>query len=133
MLNDSANSPELNGKYLGTITKDFVAVSDVIKEASYAMRQRGISDHPIFPVCKSEQPIGALFINKYEERDDISPGFREWSFYISYLDEFVQRGLIEEEGQPAFLEAYRDPDEYCCLMVIDPGFTNFVFVPYPED
>jgi hypothetical protein len=133
MLIDSANSPELSGKYLGTITEDFVAVSEVLKEASYALRQRGISDHPIFPICKTEQPVGALLIDKNERRDDIVEGHRQWSFYISYLDEFIQRELIEEEGLPMFMDAYRDPDEYCCLMVLDPEFTNFVFIPYPED
>ena len=131
MLIDSANSPELSGKYLGTITTDFVAVSEVLKEASYAMRQRGISDHPIFPICKKDQPIGALLIDKYEVRDDIEVTERQWSFYISYLDEFVQRGIIEDV--PNFINAFRDPDEYCCLMVLDPEFTNFVFIPYPED
>ena len=28
------NDPELNGKYLGTITSDFVKISDVLKDAS---------------------------------------------------------------------------------------------------
>ena len=32
------NDPELSGKYLGTITKDFVKVSDILKEASYQVR-----------------------------------------------------------------------------------------------
>jgi hypothetical protein len=43
----------------------------------------------------------------------------------------VQRGLVED--QEAFKAAYKDPDEYCCLFVIDYDFTNFVFLPYPED
>lgn len=51
------NDPELNGKYLGTITKDFVKVADTLKEASYQVRSRKFSDFPIFPVCKSDQPI----------------------------------------------------------------------------
>ena len=28
---------------------------------------------------------------------------------------------------------YKDADEFCCLFVLDKEFTNFVFVPYPED
>ena len=31
---DYFNDPELNGKYLVTITKDFVVVSDTLPEAS---------------------------------------------------------------------------------------------------
>lgn len=118
------NDPELSGKYLGTITKDFVAVSDTLKEASYQIRVRKFSDFPIFPVSKIEMPIGQLLISKSEMA-------LEWSFYASFLDEFVQRGLVENEEE--FQKAYRDPEEYCCLFVFDNEFTNFVFVPYPED
>jgi hypothetical protein len=118
------NDPELSGKYLGTISRDFVKVSDTLKEASYQIRKRGFSDHPIFPVCKEQQPIGTLLIDKQ------SLG-TEWNYYASYLDEFTQRQLIGEQDE--FKEAYKDPDEFCCLFVIDHAFTNFVFIPFPED
>lgn len=118
------NAPELNGKYLGTITKDFVVVADNLKEASYQIRKRGFSAYPIFPVAKVDIPVGQLMIGKYEMATD-------WNYYASYLDEFVERKLISDEG--AFKQAYKDPDEFCCLFVVDAGFTNFVFIPYPED
>ena len=57
------NDPELNGKYLGTISRDFVKVADTIKEASYQIRKRGFSQYPIFPVCKVDQPIGQLLMD----------------------------------------------------------------------
>jgi len=124
MFDYTANDPELNGKYLGTISKDFVLVSDAIKEASYAIRKRGFSDFPIFPVSKIEIPVGQLLIRKYEVGTD-------WNYYASFLDEFVQRKIVEDEA--VFKAAYKDPDEYCCLFVVDEEFTNFVFIPYPED
>jgi len=124
MFDISANDPELNGKYLGTISKDFVLVADAIKEASYAIRKRGFSDYPVFPVSKTEIPIGQLFIRKYEVGTD-------WHYYASFLDEFIQRQIVED--QYLFKAAYKDPDEYCCLFVVDTDFTNFVFIPYPED
>jgi hypothetical protein len=120
------NDPELNGKYLGTITADFAAVADTLKEASYQLRVRGISAHPIFPICKEAQPIGQLLIGKAELA-------LQWNYYFSFLDEFLQRGLIDGDRREAFLEAYRDPDEWCCLFVIDGDFVNFVYIPYPED
>ncbi|MBX2968439.1 MAG: hypothetical protein KF803_03635 [Cyclobacteriaceae bacterium] len=120
------NDPELSGKYLGTISQDFVKVADSIKEASYQVRKRGFSEYPVFPVCKEPQPVGQLLIDKHLA--DL-----QWNYYISYMDEFVQRGLIDEDKQEAFKAAYRDPDEFCCLFVVDKEFTNFVFIPYPED
>lgn len=124
MIDLSSNDPELNGKYLGTISKDFVQVVDVIKEASYAIRKRGFSEYPIFPVCSIEIPVGQLLIRKYEVGTDLN-------YYVSYLDEFLQRKIVEDEAY--FKSVYKNPDEYCCLFVVDEEFTNFVFIPYPED
>jgi len=118
------NDPELSGKYLGTITKDFVVVADTLKEASYQIRKQGFSEFPIFPISKVEIPIGQLMIAK----SDLSTS---WNYYATYLDEFVNRKLIEDAEQ--FKAAFKDPDEFCCLFVVDQQFTNFVFIPYPED
>jgi hypothetical protein len=120
------NDPELNGKYLGTISQDFVKVADTVKEASYQIRKRGFSDYPIFPICKEDQPIGQLLIG--HQVAGIS-----WNYYASFLDEFLQRGLIDEDKREAFVSTYKDPDEFCCLFVVDKEFTNFVFIPFPED
>ena len=120
------NDPELNGKYLGTISHDFVKVADSLKEASYQVRKRGFSDYPIFPICKEQQPIGQILIDQNATGTD-------WNYYVSYLDEFLQRGIIDEGKKDAFISTYKDPDEYCCLFVVDKEFTNFVFIPFPED
>ncbi|MDX1904161.1 MAG: hypothetical protein SFU27_08385 [Thermonemataceae bacterium] len=119
------NDPELQkqAKYLGTFTKDFVLIADTLKEASYQMRTRGFS-YPIFPICKEDVALGALLVGKQELHLD-------WNYYASYIDEFIQRELITDLD--AFKNAYKDPDEYCCLFVIDEEFMNFVFLPYPED
>ena len=29
--------------------------------------------------------------------------------------------------------SFKDPDEFCCLFVIDGEFTRFVYIPYPID
>ncbi len=120
------NDPELSGKYLGTITADFAKVSDNLKEASYQIRTRGFSKHPIFAISKTEVPVGQVLFKKGELDN-------EWNYNASFLDEFVQRKLVEKENIPAFEEAYKDPDEFCCLFVVDEDFTNFVFIPFPED
>lgn len=120
------NDPELSGKYLGTISSDFVKVADTLKEASYQIRKRGISEYPVFPICKESQPIGQIILPQAQANT-------EWNYYASFLDEFVQRGIVDNEKQKDFKEAFKEPDEFCCLFVIDKDFTNFVFIPYPED
>ena len=119
------NDPELNGKYLGTISADFVRVADSLKEASYQIRKAGF-EHPIFCICKTEQAVGQLLIDRKSLHLD-------WHYYASFLDEFVQRGLIAPDKLEPFKNAYKDPDEFCCLFVVDEEFTSFVYIPFPED
>ncbi|MDX5347769.1 MAG: hypothetical protein LPJ89_08520 [Hymenobacteraceae bacterium] len=120
------NDPELNGKYLGTITKDFAVVAETLKEASYQIRKREISEYPIFVFSRQTVPIGSTIIEKEEMA-------LEWDVQASYLELFVQQRIVSEENLADFKRAYKDPDEFCCLFVADTDFTNFVFVPYPED
>jgi hypothetical protein len=119
------NDPELSGKYLGTISADFVKVSDTLKEASYRIRTAGFP-YPVFPISKELISIGQLLIER-------GNGSLTWNYYASFLTEFVERGLIDKEKEESFRETYKDPDEFCCLFVVDREFTNFVFIPYPED
>lgn len=120
------NDPELNGKYLGSITQDFVVVSDTLKEASYQIRKRGFSDYPIFPIAKFDIPIGQLLIQKEELAIN-------WNYNASFLDEFVQREIVSKDKLEDFKTNFKNPDEFCCLFVVDDNFTNFLFIPFPED
>jgi hypothetical protein len=120
------NDPELDGKYLGTISTDFVLVADTIKEAAYQIRKRGFSDYPVFPICKTAQPVGQLLLAQTELGT-------VWNYFASFLAELVERKIVDEDKIDDFVANYKDPDEYACLFVIDPDFTNFLFIPYPED
>ena len=104
------NDPELSGKFLGTISADFVKIADTLREASYQIRKAGF-EHPIFPICKEPQPIGQLLFD---------PGHNNtaWYYYASFLSEFLQRELIAKDGEQDFLDAYKDPDEFCCLLLL---------------
>lgn len=123
------NDPELNGKYLGNISADFVKVADLLKEASWQIRKQKISEFPVFIISRPEIKLGRLLISRHE-REGLS-----WNYYASMLEEFVQRQMIEgnSEGEKAFKKAYQNPDEFCCLFVVDETFTKFIFIPYPNE
>jgi hypothetical protein len=120
------NDPELSGKYLGSITQDFIKLAHILREASYQMRKRNISPFPIFPISKEPIQVGELLVSRAQ-------GLQTWDFYISFLEQFVGKGLIEEVV--AFQTTYKDAEEFCCLCVLDTqnNFNNFVFVPFPEE
>lgn len=126
MLSDY-NDAELDGKYLGKITTDFARIADMLKEAAYQIQKRGFSKYPIFPICREKQAIGQLLFTP----KDI-PAL-EWNYYASFLEEFEQRTILDEEGIKRFKAAYKNSEEFCCLFVIDNDFMRFVFVPYPEE
>ncbi len=126
VLMDDANSPDVDRKLLGLISQDFVKVADQLKEASYQIRKRGFTEHPVFVVGRDDAEIGlALF-----ERESMG---NKWNYRASYLQEFLDRNLVGEESVELFKENYKNPDEYCCLFVLEKDFAGFVFVPFPED
>ena len=119
------NDPALEGPYLGKITTDFARVSERLQEASYLMRQRGYA-YPIFPTAPATIRLGALLVDQGELDN-------QWHYYATYLDALVQCQLIAEDKIAAFKGTYKDPDEFSCLLVVDQGSANFVYVPYPID
>jgi hypothetical protein len=125
-LMDDANSPELNRKLMGHISEDFIRVSDQLKEASYQIRKRGFSNNPIFVITNNEVDLGVLLVGSTEMTN-------RYNYRASFMQEFVDRKLIGEESVEAFVENYKDADEYCCLFALIGDFSGFIYVPYPED
>lgn len=126
-LSNAPNSPDLNGKYLGLISSDFVLVADALKEAAYQIKKRGFSDFPIFVCSQRTIEIGQMLIGVNELNGN------KWNYHASMMEEFVQRKLIAEENVELFEQNFKDIEEYACLFVIDGQFTNFVFIPFPEE
>ena len=125
-MDTMANDPELDGKYLGTISGDFVKVADFLKEANYQIRKRNFSEYPIFPISKVQIPIGQLLYG----RKDLG---LSWNYYASFLEELLEREIIDSEKAEIFKNSFKDPDEFCCLFVVDEKLMSFVYIPYPED
>lgn len=120
------DDPEpLDGKYLGSLTADFVLVADQLKEACYQVAARKISQHPIVVMCLEPQSLGATILKRGAMEGQL------WFYALTIAEELVQRGLIADIE--AFASTYKDYNEFCCLLVVDTKFTNFVYIPYPED
>jgi hypothetical protein len=73
-----------------------------------------------------EIPVGQILIPK-------GPLQLTWNYYASFLDEFIQRELVAADKEEEFKNNYKDPDEFCCLFVVDKDFASFVYIPFPED
>ena len=126
-LSNAPNSPELNGKYLGLISSDFVLVADTLKEAAYQIKKRGFSEFPVFVCSQRPIEIGQMLIGVGELNGN------KWNYHASMMEEFVQRKLIAEENVELFVQNFKDIEEYACLFAVDGQFTNFVFIPFPDE
>lgn len=125
-LMDDANSPEINRKLMGKVSSDFLKVSDHLKESSYQIRKRDFSKYPVFVLSENEIDLGILLFDK--------PDFKTvYQYRANFLEDFIQRGMIGEESRDLFIENYRDPEEYCCLFVIDGDFAGFIYLPFPNE
>lgn len=123
---DDANSPELDKKMVGRVTEDFLIVCDHLKEASYQIRSRNHSQYPVFVVSERESPVGSTFFKP----SDLGTRF----FYnASYFEDFLERELIGSDSEELFKEHYKDPEEFCCLFVIEAQFAGFIYIPFPND
>ncbi len=123
---DDANSPELDKKLLGRVSEDFIKVADHLKEASYQIRSRKFSSFPIFVLATDAVSVGTVLFTNVDFKT-------LYHFSASFLEEFIERNLIGEESIELYKEHYKNPEEYCCLFVIENDFAGFVYLPYPED
>jgi hypothetical protein len=122
------DTDQLDGRYLGTISSDFVRVADRLREVAYIIRQRGYYAYPVFIVSSTPVHLGPLLIDKEEMQN-------EWYYYATYLEALVQARLIAPDKQADFKNVYKNPDEFCCLLVIDlpQEIHKFISIPYPVD
>jgi hypothetical protein len=122
------NSPELQlkGKYLGQISAAFARLSPLLKEAAYEIKARKISEFPIFALCKNTINLGSLLLDTQQSQS-------EWNVYFTYMEELLDRKIIAPYREEAFVRSYKDPSEYACLLVVEPEFTNFIYLPFPEE
>jgi len=126
VLMDDANSPEINQKLMGKVSSDFIKVSEHLKEASYQIIKRKFSENPIFILTENPVEIGATLFQKNDF-------MTSYEYRASFLEEFISRNMIGEESVEFFKENYKDPEEYCCLFVIDQAFAGFIYLPFPND
>lgn len=126
VLMDDANSPEINQKLMGKVSSDFIKVSEHLKEASYQIIKRKFSENPIFILTENTVEIGATLFQQNDFKTT-------YEYRASFLEEFISRNMIGEESIEFFKENYKDPEEYCCLFVIDQAFAGFIYLPFPND
>ncbi len=100
---------------------------DRLKMIAQLILDQKISEYPIFIAHKEPQLIiGRPFIDAEQEESD-------WSFNVSHLEDFANKGLIEPDRIRPFKQAYKNPRQFLCLFIISGNKDGgFAFYPYHE-
>lgn len=105
---------------------ELILMKESIRETAMDIIKEGYSKHPVFIAHKEEIKIGEIILDK----EDMAT---LWSISASTLEEFVEKGLIQEDKKDFFVEQYKDPKQFICLFVIHGASARFVFVPYRSE
>jgi hypothetical protein len=108
---------------LVSLKKDLANYKDAIKEVAIEIMVEGLSAHPIFIAHQHEVNIGEIILDKAELATD-------WTIQASTLEEFIERGIIQDSKKDTFLSSYKNPDDFACVFVVVPEGANFVYYPY---
>ena len=107
---------------LDILKEELAAYIPVLGQAADRIIDNEISSYPIFIVHQQEVQLGIELV-------DMNKVDGNWSVNASTVEEFVQKGLIEEQNIDPFKKAYKDPQKYLCLFSVSELGANFIFFP----
>lgn len=108
---------------LVSLKKDLEFYKDAMREVAVEIMVEGLSAYPIFVAHQHEVALGEMILDHQELG-------RQWTIQVSTYEEFVDRGIIQEDKKDTFLQNYKSADDFACVFVIVPEGANFVFYPY---
>ena len=116
---------DLDFDEIGLITSDFIKVADQLKIATSKIISKKFSRYPIIIMSKSDISFGTLFIKENEISEN------NWNYYASYLELLTNKKIISNLDH--FKKNYKNPEEFCCLLVVFKNYSKIIYIPYPED
>ena len=108
---------------LQSLKIDLDFYSESIKEISTEMVAEGYTLFPIFVATQHEVSLGETILDKNELNTN-------WSINASSLEEFIDRGVIQDSKKVVFEKNFKKSSDFMCLFVVVPEGANFVFYPY---
>lgn len=108
---------------LKSLKRDLDFYSESIKEVSTEVIAEGYTLYPIFIAHQHEVNVGEPILL----REELGT---QWSIHVSSLEEFLDKGLVQEDRKDYFIKSYKAAGDFMCLFVVVPEGANFVFYPY---
>lgn len=108
---------------LESLRNDVRIIGGTMQEFSMHVINEEISHFPIYVAFQDETLLGRPFLKK----DSMN---LNWNYNVSFLEEFVKRGVILRDKVETFQQTYGDPEERVCIFVITAQEGGFVFIPF---
>ena len=104
------------------LEKELDIYRKLMSQAADVIRQKDVSDFPIFVAHQQEMEIGMLIHDAKEKGG-------KWSIHASTLEEFVSRQIVFEDKIVEFKTNYKDPESNVCVFILSTLGAQFVFLP----
>ncbi|MVZ66543.1 hypothetical protein GQF61_11790 [Sphingobacterium sp. DK4209] len=108
---------------LVSLKADLDFYKEAIQEVAVELMAEGYTLYPIFVAHQHEVDLGEVILDRAELNT-------AWTVHASSLEEFIEKGLIEEDKRAYFEKSFKPANEFMCLFVVVPEGANFVFYPY---
>lgn len=108
---------------LETLKQDFKTYKDALQEVSEDIIKQGFSQYPIFVAHQEDVAIGEVILDRNELGTN-------WTIQASTLEEFIEKGIIEENRAEFFRNSFKSPGTTCCMFMVSQYGARFVFVPF---
>lgn len=108
-----------------SLHEDLEICRDYIKQVAFGMIKGGVSNFPVFIAVRGENDVDLGLPLIKREDFDIS-----WNFNASHLEDLVNKGIILKYKVQEFIKAYKNPQYYMCIFVVQESSGSFVFMPY---
>jgi hypothetical protein len=116
-------SEEMLKSYLNTLQLDLNFFKESIKEVSQDIINEGFSKYPVFIAHQAEVKLGEVILDK----EELGSNF---TVQASTLEELVEKKIILPKNVEKFKQAYKNPEEQCCIFLVTEHGAQFVFVPF---
>ena len=107
---------------LQEIYSDLYYTKNFILKVLNEIKDNKVSNYPIVVLSEKEIDLGIKIVDKNDFK-------LHWNFYISHLEEFVNKGIVLKEKVKDFTKVYKEhPNHLCLFVTFDETEADFIYV-----
>jgi hypothetical protein len=96
-----------------------------LQSVSSTILDDGLSNFPIFILCKTPLALGENITEQLSE-DDLDG----YQVMASTAEELIKAHIIEAEKAKVFVASYKNPRQFACVLMVSETGSGFVYFPY---